>query len=242
MTRTERGSGASTPRVWAILPALDEAEALPHVLADRPSGIGVLVVDNGSADNTAEVARGFGVGVVVEERRGFGWACWRGAQAATGAEVLVFLDADGSLDWDDLPAVAGPVLAGDADLVVGHRCRQRREPRSMPWHAVLANGVLAGLCGALAGTRLHDIGPYRAIRREVLLDLGMRDRTYGWPLEMVLRAGRRGLRILEVPVAYRHRAAGRSKVTGRPWATVKTAAKMGWVLLRHAATTRRGRR
>jgi glycosyltransferase involved in cell wall biosynthesis len=229
-------------RVRVILPALDEADALPHALAGRPADVEVLVVDNGSSDGTAEVARQLGVEVVAEPRRGFGGACWRGAQETTDAEVLVFMDADGSLTWDDLPAVTGPVLSGRADLAVGHRCRQRREPGAMPWHAVAANGALGRLCGLLAGTRLRDIGPYRAIRRDVLLDLGVADRTYGWPLEMVLRAGRRGLRIVEVPVTYRQRAAGRSKVTGRVWPTVKTGGKMGWVLLRHAATVRGGAR
>jgi glycosyltransferase involved in cell wall biosynthesis len=223
-----------TSRVCAILPALDEAEALPHVLSRRPAGIRVIVVDNGSRDETAAVALAHGVEVVGEPRRGFGAACWRGVRASEDAEVLVFLDADGSLSWDDLPAVVGPVLDGRADLVIGERVRRRRAPGAMPWHAVVANRVLATFCGLLAGHRLRDLGPYRAIRRDTLLTLGMRDRTYGWPLEMLLRAGRSGLRVVEVPVSYGRRAGGRSKVSGRAWPTVKTGAKMAWVMVRHA--------
>ena len=227
-------------RCCAILPALDEADALPATLAGRPEGLRVLVVDNGSRDGTPDVARALGAEVVHEPRRGYGTACWRGAVAAEGADVLVYLDADGSLSWDDFPAVASPVLAGAADVVVGRRCRALRERGAMPWHAAVANALLARLCGLLSGVRLRDIGPYRAVRRDQLLALGMRDRTYGWPLEMLLRAGRAGWRVREVPVRYGTRAGGRSKVSGRPWPTVKTGAKMTWVLLRHATTTRRG--
>ncbi len=221
------------------MPALNEADALPAALAGLPDGVRVLVVDNGSIDGTDQVARRLGVDVVREPKRGFGWACWRGLHAAEGAEVVVYMDADATLDWRDLDAVAGPVLRGEADLVLGARVPHRRQPQAMPWHVALANAVLARLCGWLAGVRITDISPFRAVRRDALLGLGMRDRTYGWPLEMVLRAGRAGLRVAEVPVAYRRRA-GVSKVTGRPWPTVKTAAKMTWVLARHTAavTTR----
>lgn len=223
-------------RLCAVLPALDEADALPAALAGRPAGLRVLVVDNGSTDGTAEVAAALGAEVVREPVRGFGSACWRGAVAAEGAEVLVFLDADASLDWSDLTAVARPVLQGGADLVLGARRRDLRARGSMSWHVSLANGVLARLCGVLAGVRVTDIGPYRAVRRDALLALGMRDRTYGWPLEMVLRAGRAGWRVAEVPVAYRPRV-GTSKVTGRPWPTVKATVRMARVLVRHAART-----
>jgi glycosyltransferase involved in cell wall biosynthesis len=224
-------------RVCAVLPALDEADALPAALAGRPEGLRVLVVDNGSTDGTAGVAEALGAEVVAEPRRGFGSACWRGTLAAEGADVVVFLDADGTLDWDDLPAVAGPVLAGTADLVLGHRRADLREAGAMTRHVAIANRVLGRLCGPLAGVRLHDIGPYRAIRLRALLDLGVRDRTYGWPLEMVVRAGRAGLRVVEVPVAYRVRV-GTSKVTGRLWPTVRATVRMAAVLLRTALELR----
>jgi len=241
-SRSPAPPGALAPaalrRLCAVLPALDEADALPAALAGRPPGLRVIIVDNGSRDATARVARALGAEVVAEPRRGFGAACWAGALAAQGAEVLVFLDADGSLDWADLPAVAGPVLRGEADLVLGRRVAALREPGAMPWHVAVANAVLARACGLLAGTRIGDVGPYRAVRRDALLALGLRDRTYGWPLEMVLRAGRAGLRVAETPVAYRVRA-GRSKVTGRPWATLRATARMTAVLLAHARERRR---
>lgn len=224
---------AALATVCAVLPALDEADALPFALAGRPPGLRVVVVDNGSTDATAGVARDLGAEVVSEPRRGFGAACWRGLQAAAPASTVVFLDADASLSWDDFDAVAGPVVRGEADLVLGRRIRARREPGAMPWHVVVANAALGWLSGAVAGVRLHDVGPYRAVSRQALLDLDLRDRGYGWPLEMVLRAGRSGLRVAEVPVDYRVRV-GTSKVTGRPWATVKVAFRMARVLLAHA--------
>lgn len=228
--------GGTPARVCVVMPALNEADALPAALAGRPDDVRVVVVDNGSTDGTADVARRLGVEVVTEARRGFGAACRRGLDAAVGSDVVVFMDADASLDWRDLDSVAGPVLTGSADLVLGRRVAERREPGAMPWHVAAANVVLGRLCGLLAGVAVADIGPYRAVRRDALLALDVRDRTYGWPLEMVLRAGRAGLRVGEVAVAYRVRA-GTSKVTGRPWPTAKAAARMAWVLLRCAAST-----
>jgi glycosyltransferase involved in cell wall biosynthesis len=220
------------------MPALNEADALPAALRGRPGSVRVVVVDNGSTDGTAQVATMLGAEVVTEPVRGFGAACHRGVEAAAGAEVVVFMDADATLDWTDLEAVAGPVLGGRADLVLGRRVRALRAPGAMPWHVAVANAVLGVLCGLLAGARLHDVGPYRAIRRDALLALELRDRTYGWPLEMVLRAGRAGLRITEVPIRYLERT-GSSKVTGRWWPTVRAASRMAAVLARHALDLRR---
>jgi hypothetical protein len=228
---------AELARVCAVLPALDEADALPAALAGRPAGLRTVVVDNGSTDGTAAVARRLGAEVVVEERRGFGAACWRGLQASAGADVVVFLDADASLDWGDLGSVAGPVLDGRADLVLGHRRRELRARGAMPWHVGVANRLLGSACGLVAGVPLADVGPYRAARRDALLTLGVRDRSYGWPLEMVLRAGRAGLRVAEVPVRY-HRRVGTSKVTGQLWPTCRAAARMAIVLVRLTFATR----
>lgn len=164
-------------------------------------------------------------------------ACWHGPQAADGADVVVYMDADATLDWADLEAVAAPVLSGNADLILGARVPNRREPDAMPWHVALANALLGRLCGRFAGELLTDLGPFRAVRRDALLALRMCHRTYGW-LEMVLRATRTDLRVQEVPVAYRLRA-GASKVTGRPWPAANTVVKIAWILARHKTAVRR---
>jgi glycosyltransferase involved in cell wall biosynthesis len=216
-------------RVTVILPALNEAAALPTALASFTPEAGLLVVDNGSTDQTATVAAAHGAKVVHEPRRGFGAACWTGVQAATG-EVLVFADADGSFDGADLPAVAGPVLAGEADLVVGSRMAHR-DPGAMSALAVLENRTLGLACRLLFGVPVTDLGPFRAIRRDRLLTLGMTDRGSGWPLEMIGRAGAVGLRVAEVPVRYRPRAGGRSKVSGSVRGTVRAVAAMAAVTL-----------
>jgi glycosyltransferase involved in cell wall biosynthesis len=214
-------------RVTVILPALNEAAALPTALTSFPPEAGLVVVDNGSTDQTATVAAAHGARVVHEPRRGFGAACWAGVQAAPG-EVLVFADADGSFDGADLATVAGPVLRGEADLVVGSRMADR-EPGAMSALAVLENRLLGLACRLLFGVPVTDLGPFRAIRRDRLLALGMTDRGSGWPLEMIGRAGAVGLRVVEVPVRYRPRAGGRSKVSGSVGGTVRAATEMAAV-------------
>jgi Glycosyl transferase family 2 len=176
---------------------------------------------------------------VGEPRRGFGAACWAGVQAAPG-DVLVFADADGSFDGADLPAVAGPVLAGQADLVVGSRIA-RREPGAMSALAVVENRLLGLACRLLFRVPLTDLGPFRAIRRDVLLALGMTDRGSGWPLEMIGRSGKAGLRVVEVPVRYRPRAGGRSKVSGSMRGTARAVTAMAAVTLALLRERRGGR-
>jgi glycosyltransferase involved in cell wall biosynthesis len=192
-----------------ILPVLDEAEALPWVLDRMPRGYRPLVVDNGSRDGSPELAASLGARVVTEPRRGFGAACHTGLVAAS-SEVVCFMDCDGSLDPAELPLVTGPVAGGGVDLMLGAR---RPEPGAWPLHARLANRALTLELRRRAGLRLTDLGPMRAARREALVALGIHDRRFGWPLEMVLRAARDGWRVAEAPVAYRPRV-GRSKVTG----------------------------
>jgi glycosyltransferase involved in cell wall biosynthesis len=208
-----------------VLPALDEAAALPGLLARMPAGYRPIVVDNGSTDDTAEVARAHGAVVVEEPVRGFGRACFAGLTAAT-ADVVCFMDADGSLDPRHLELVAGPVVEGWTDLVLGAR---RPERRAWPVHARAANWVLATEVRRRTGASMSDLGPMRAGRRLPLLALGIVDRRSGWPLEMVLRAARAGWRIDEVPVPYAPRI-GHSKVTGTVRGTVQAVRDMRRVL------------
>jgi glycosyltransferase involved in cell wall biosynthesis len=206
-----------------VLPVLDEAQVIPWVLARMPPGVTPIVVDNGSSDGSGDVASRLGARVVYEPRRGFGAACFAGLRAAR-SEIVCFMDCDGSLDPQDLPLVLAPIGAGRADLVLGAR---RPEAQGV-WHthARLANRALAFEIRRRTGIRLTDLGPMRAAPREELLALGLRDRRSGWPLEMVLVAARAGWRIQEVPVPYRNRRAGRSKVTGTVRGTVRAVFDM----------------
>ena len=208
-----------------ILPVLDEAAALPWVLGRIPPGFEPLVVDNGSSDGSGQVAVKLGAEVVHEPRRGFGAACWTGLSASC-ADVVCFMDCDGSLDPRDLPVVVAPVLDLAVDLCMGARAPERG---AWPLHARLANAALAAELRRRTGLPLSDLGPMRAARREELLGLGIRDRRFGWPLEMVIRAAAAGWRIAELPVRYGRRA-GRSKVTGTLRGTVRTIRDMSEVL------------
>lgn len=212
--------------VDVVLPTLNEAAALPGVLAGLPPGYRAVVVDNGSTDGSGELARQLGATVVHEPHRGFGAACAAGLVAAT-ADVVAFCDADDSFDLRDLPLVCRPVLDGDADLVLGARQPQGRV--AWPAHARLANRYLAYRMRAATGATLTDLGPMRAARRYDLVALGVQDRRFGWPLEQVLRASAAGLRIAEVPVPYRPRT-GRSKVTGTLRGTLQAVRDMSHVL------------
>ncbi len=212
---------AEAPSVDVILPVLDEAEALPWVLGRMPDGFRAIVADNGSTDDSAAIAAALGAAVVTEPRRGFGAACFAGLQAAE-APVVCFMDCDGSLDPLEAPRVAAPVLAGRADLVLGARVADRG---AWPLHARAANAVLARQIRTRTGLALTDLGPMRAAPREQLLELGIRDRRFGWPLEMVLRAHAAGWRIEEDRVRYRPRA-GRSKVTVTVRGTLRTIRDM----------------
>jgi glycosyltransferase involved in cell wall biosynthesis len=213
-------------RVDVVLPVLDEAAALPWVLGRLPAGYRAIVVDNGSTDGSGAVARSAGALVVDEPRRGFGAACAAGLAAAR-APIVAFCDADASLDPQALPAVVAPVESGAADLVLG--ARRPTTWRATPAHARAANRYLARRLRRVTGAALTDLGPMRAARRDRLADLGVADRRFGWPLEMVLRAGHAGWRIAEVPVAYAPRT-GRSKVTGTVRGTLRAVADMRRVL------------
>ncbi|MGW0776434.1 glycosyltransferase family 2 protein [Streptomyces sp. NPDC002835] len=193
-----------------VLPCLDEAEALPWVLSRIPAGWRAIVVDNGSTDGSADIARALGAHVVHEPRRGFGAACHAGLSAAE-AEYVCFCDCDASLDPGLLTGFVTDIAAGGTDLVLGRRRPQRRGV--WPAHARAGNAALSHLLRRRTGLRLHDLGPLRAARRADLLALGLTDRRSGYPLQMVVRAGDAGLRVTEVDVPYLPRS-GKSKVTG----------------------------
>jgi glycosyltransferase involved in cell wall biosynthesis len=227
-----------------VIPVLDEVGALPALLAAMPPGYHPLVVDNGSTDGSAEVARRHGARVVSEPARGFGSACWAGLVGADPADdVVCFMDGDGSFDPAELPRVAGPVLAQAADLVLG--ARRPRGRGAWPLHARLANQALAGVLNRTrplrrAGTHLRDLGPMRAARRSDLLTLDLRDRRSGWPLEMVLAAAAAGWRVREVEVGYRPRV-GDSKVTGTLRGTLTALGDMSRLLATSSLRWRRRR-
>lgn len=221
-------------RVVAIIPALDEGAAIGLVLDEIPDLVSeTIVVDNGSRDGTAAVARSRGARVVHEPRRGYGQACLAGIAAAGDADVLLFLDAD----YSDYPAQAAslvaPILADEADLVIGSRRLGRRAPGAHPWHAVLGTRLCVGLMNALIGTRATDLGPFRAIRAASLRRLGMRDRNFGWTVEMQVRAQRARLRVAEAAVDYRPRV-GKSKISGTLAGSVRAGGKILGRILYHA--------
>ena len=219
-------------RVSLIIPALNEADCLPTLLAEVPAGLvhELIVVNNGSTDRTAEVARMAGASVVDEPRRGYGFACAAGT-AAAGGDVLVFMDGDGSFAPGELPDVLAPLLRREADLVLGSR--MRRNGVGMPSHQRFGNLLFAWLLRRRFGLSLTDLGPYRAVRRGLLLELNMRERTYGWPLEMIIKTARLHRPMVEVPVTYRPRFAGQSKVGGTLRGSILAAYRFFLVTLRY---------
>ncbi|WP_112237946.1 glycosyltransferase family 2 protein [Kribbella monticola] len=209
-----------------ILPCLNEAAALPWVLGRLPAGVRAVVVDNGSTDGSPDLAAMLGATVVDCDVRGYGAACHAGLEAAT-APVVAFLDADASLDPQQLVRVTAPVLAKRIDLMLGRRRPVSRDV--WPWHLRLANAELSRRIRRRTGVRLHDLGPMRAARREALLGLALVDRRSGYPLETVVRAADAGWRIAEVDVDYLPRS-GRSKVTGTPLGAARAVLDMTKVL------------
>ena len=219
--------------VAVVIPAVDEEAAIGQVLAEIPEGVAdVIVVDNGSRDRTAEVARAGGARVVSEPRRGYGQACLTGIAAARGADVIAFLDGDHSDFPGQLGDVLAPILAGEADLVIGSRQLGRRAKGAHPAHAVLGTRFCVGLMNLLFSTRATDLGPFRAITALALERLQMRDRSFGWTVEMQVKAALCGLRVVEVPVDYRPRI-GTSKVSGTFAGSVRAGARILGTLARY---------
>ncbi|MEQ9074006.1 MAG: glycosyltransferase family 2 protein [Sandaracinaceae bacterium] len=223
--------------VDVVIPALDEEEALPHVLAAIPSGLvrRVVVADNGSRDRTASRAREAGAEVVSEPRRGYGAACLKALAhlRADPPDVVVFLDGDHSDHPEELPSLLAPISAGHADFVVGSRALGVSERGSLTPQQRVGNAIACVALRLVYGARYTDLGPFRAIRWDALEELGMVDRDYGWTVEMQIKAARRRVPHAEVPVSYRRRI-GVSKVSGTLRGTLGASRKILWVLARHA--------
>jgi glycosyltransferase involved in cell wall biosynthesis len=204
-------------RVAAIIPTLNEAETIAATVGSLPRNTvdEIIVADSSSGDGTAAIARAAGARVVIIGERGYGRACAAGAAAAgEGCGILLFLDGDGADRADLAELLVSPIRAGTHDFVIGSRVRGEREPGAMSWHQVLAGRLAGWLISRLYDIRYTDMCAFRAISREALAQLVMRERGYGWNIEMQMKAARLGLRILEIPVPYRCRAGGRSKVAG----------------------------
>jgi glycosyltransferase involved in cell wall biosynthesis len=221
-------------KIAVVIPAFNETQAIGDVVRAVPrDGIDdIIVVDNDSSDDTAEQAALAGARVVHEPRRGYGSACLAGAKAARGSDIIVFFDGDRSDDPRQLGVVARPVVYDRADLVIGSRIGGVIEKGAMPLHGQLGNRLIVWLLHMLYGLRISDIGSFRAIRTDALFDLKMEQMTYGWPVEMVVKAARKKMRIQSVPITYRRRL-GRSKVTGTLKGTMMATYYMFLVPLRY---------
>jgi glycosyltransferase involved in cell wall biosynthesis len=231
-------------RVAIVMPARNEEASIGMVLDEIPRALvhAIIVVDNGSSDRTAEVARGRGAIVVREAVPGYGRACQAGiARTDDSVDVIVVLDADHSDYPQDLPALLAPIAAREADFVIGSRVMGGAEPGSLPWNQRFGNALACFLLRVLYGARFSDMGPFRAIRRPALLSLGLEDCTYGWNVEMQVRALMAGLRIREVPVRYRRRV-GKSKITGTFTGTVRAGTRIIFTILLYHSAYRRSSR
>ncbi len=237
----------SLDHVWVIIPALNEQASLPLVLGDLPRVGRVIVVDNGSTDDTALVAETAGAKVVREPQRGYGAACLRGMQmisdcieqGETAPKIVAFVDADYSDHGNLLPKLIAPITKDQADFVLGSRLLGEREPGAMPPQSVFGNQLACFLMRRLFGGRYTDLGPFRAIEYEALRGLNMVDRNFGWTVEMQIKATRAGLRTLEVPVPYRRRV-GVSKISGTIGGTIKAGWKILYLIAKYGWQTRRG--
>lgn len=230
------------PKIAVVIPALNEESSLPLVLADIPRDLvnDIVVVDNGSHDRTAEVARAGGARVVAEPERGYGSACLRGLAELRPdpPEIVVFLDADYSDHPDELPTIVQPILDGHCDMVLGSRLAGQREAGAMPPQSVYGNKFACWLMRLFFGAQYTDLGPFRAIRWASLERIGMVDRNFGWTVEMQIKAARQGLRYCEVPVSYRRRI-GASKISGTVRGTIKAGSKILYLIARYGLAAAR---
>jgi glycosyltransferase involved in cell wall biosynthesis len=219
-------------RVSVIIPTRNEAQAIGRVLADIPRDLvsEVIVVDSCSSDETPAIAARMGARVLSEARRGYGQACFTGLANANAPDVVVFLDGDYSDRPAELPLLLAPIVEGRADITIGSRLTSARATGALPWHSVFGNWLAANLINTLYGLKITDLGPFRAARAEVLRAVELRETTYGWAVELILKGNVRGYRIVEVPVSY-HPRIGKSKISG----TVKGSIGAGWYILSRIA-------
>ena len=231
------------PRVALVIPTLNEAAAIAGVIAAVPGAAvdEIIVADSSSTDGTVERARAAGARIVEVPGRGYGRACRAGAEAARDCDIIVFLDGDGSDCPELIPRLVAPIAEGRYDFVIGSRARGIREPGSMAAHQLLAGRLIGAAMRLLYGVGYTDMCPFRAIRRDALMRLGMREETYGWNLEMQMRAAGARLPILELPVAHRRRAGGVSKVSGSLRGTLAASWRILAAFVRIAAEGRGGR-
>jgi glycosyltransferase involved in cell wall biosynthesis len=215
-------------RVSVIIPSLNEAQSIGHVLDEVPKQLisEVVVVDSDSGDGTPEIAARMGARVIREPRRGYGQACLTGLSHATAPDVVVFLDADYSDRPVELPRLLAPIAEGRAEITLGSRLLGPRTPGALPWHAVIGNRLAAGLITLLFGQKITDLGPFRAARSDTLRALALEETTYGWAVEMIVKGALHGFRIVEVPVSY-HPRIGKSKISG----TIGGSLGAAWCIL-----------
>ena len=228
-----------TGRAVVVIPTLEEAQSIAAVVRSIPRPLvgRIIVADGGSRDATVRRAQEAGA-EVIGAGRGYGRACLAATMAADEADIVVFMDGDGADDPQGIAGLLEPIRSGRFDFVIGSRARGKREPGSIAWHQ-LAAGILAGWgMRLLYGVRYTDMCAFRAIRRDALLELGMRELTYGWNIEMQMRAARAGLRILEIPVDYRRRSGGTSKVAGSLSGTVRAGVRIIATFVRVSHQTR----
>jgi glycosyltransferase involved in cell wall biosynthesis len=240
--RDDHGVAGQAARrsVVVVIPTLDEEQSIAEVVRSLPRAIvsRVIVADGGSSDATAARATAAGA-EVIEAGRGYGRACLMATMAAEGSDIVVFMDGDGADDAAGVARLVEPIRSGRYDFVIGSRARGNREPGSIAWHQLAAGRLAGWAMRLLYRTRYTDMCAFRAIRRGALLELGMRELTYGWNLEMQMRAARAGLRILEIPVDYRRRRGGNSKVAGSLTGTIRAGARIVATFVRISTETSR---
>ena len=226
-----------SPKISVIIPAYNEEESLPHVLNDLPKGRlhQIIVVDNRSTDRTAEVARANGATVVYEKRQGYGQACLSGMDALENPDIVVFLDGDYSDFPEEIDLLLAPILKDEADFIVGSRMILDESRKALLPQARYGNQLAVFLIRLFFGHRFTDLGPFRAIRYESLQAIGMRDKNFGWTVEMQIKAVQKGLRIREIPVRYRMRI-GVSKITGTVSGTLKAGTKIIYTIFKYLIT------